>query len=67
VVLTQAGTALCRLGTFNLAIQPVKLVAAQTSTNVGLPDSMLVTRAGVGLWYRQESHANSNKPRNPLC
>ena len=43
-----------------------ELVAAYTSTKAGLSDSILVTQPAVGLWCRQEFHANSTKMRHPL-
>jgi hypothetical protein len=66
LVTAQAGTALCQLATI-FDIKLLELVAAHTSTKAGLSDSILVTQPGVGLWCRQEFHANSNKIRHPLC
>ena len=60
------GTALCQLGTI-FDIKLLSLVAAHTSTQAGLTDSVVVTEAGVGLWCRREFHANSNSLGHPLC
>ena len=62
----QAGIALCQLGTI-CDIELLELVAAHTSAKPSLSDSILVTQPGVGLWGRQEFHANSKKIRHPLC
>src|SRR5277367_2762980 len=66
LVLSQAGAALCQLGTI-FDFKTLELVAAHTGTKAGLSDSILVTQPGVGLWGRQEFHANSKKIRHPLC
>src|SRR5580704_11871070 len=66
LVLPLAGTALCQLGTI-FDIRLLELVAAHTSTEAGLSDSIPVTQAGVALWCRQEFHANSHNIRHPLC
>src|SRR5277367_2422655 len=65
IVLAQTGTAPCQLGTI-FDITRLELVAGHTSTKAGLSDSILVSQPGVGLWGRQESHANSAKTREPL-
>src|ERR1700674_3352748 len=49
------------------SIKLLELVAAHTSTKAGLSDSIPVTQSVVGLWCRQEFHANPNKIRHPLC
>src|SRR5271155_1829838 len=66
LVLSQAGAALCQLGTI-FDFKTLELVAAHTGTKAGLSDSILVTQPGVSFWGRQEFHANSKKIRHPLC
>ena len=66
LVLSQAGAALCQLGTI-FDFKTLELVAAHTGTKAGLSDSILVTQPGVSFWGGQEFHANSKKIRHPLC